>query len=62
MPFFVRKLWDAFLELGIGPAEVGVNRDELRALDVDLYEYVSHLHIAVAGGHRGSGVVRSAPR
>ena len=35
--FFVRNFTGAFLELGIGPNEVGVNRDELRALDVGLY-------------------------
>ena len=58
--FFVRNFTGAFLELGIGPNEVGVNRDELRALDVGLYEYVSHLHIAVAGFIAAAGLATAA--
>ena len=47
--FFVRNFSGAFLELGIGPAQVDVGRDEIRAFSIDLYHYVSHLHIAVSG-------------
>jgi hypothetical protein len=47
--FFVRNFTDSFLELGIGPAEVDVGKEEIRAFSLSLFEYVSHLHVAVAG-------------
>jgi len=47
--FFVRNFTGAFLELGIGPSQVDVGRDEIRAFSNDLYHYVSHLHIAATG-------------
>jgi hypothetical protein len=54
--FFVRNFTDAFLELGIGPGEVSVGRDEIRAFSPSLLEYVSHLHIAVSGFIAATGL------
>jgi hypothetical protein len=54
--FFVRNFTDAFLELGIGPNEVDVGREQIRAFSPSLYEYVSHLHIAVAGFIAATGL------
>jgi hypothetical protein len=47
--FLVRNFTDSFLELGIGPSEVGVGKDEIRDFSPQLYHYIGHLHIAVAG-------------
>src|SRR5687767_2170003 len=54
--FLVRNFTDAFLELGIGPNEVDVGKDEIRAFSPQLYEYVSHLHIAVSGFIASTGL------
>jgi hypothetical protein len=54
--FFVRNFTDAFLELGIGPGEVNVDKGAIQAFSPSLYEYVSHLHIAVAGFIAATGV------
>ncbi|HXF71298.1 MAG TPA: hypothetical protein VNO79_01640 [Actinomycetota bacterium] len=54
--FFVRNFTDAFLELGIGPNEVDVGREEIRAFSPSLLEYVSHLHIAVSGFIAATGL------
>jgi hypothetical protein len=58
--FFVRNFTGAFLELGIGPGEVAVGRDEIRAFNPDLYHYISHLHIAVAGFIAATGLATAA--
>jgi hypothetical protein len=54
--FFIRNFTDAFLELGIGPNEVSVGRDEIQAFSPSLFEYVSHLHIAVSGFIAATGL------
>jgi hypothetical protein len=54
--FFVRNFTDAFLELGIGPGEVNVDKGAIQAFSPSLYEYISHLHIAVAGFIAATGV------
>ena len=54
--FFVRNFTDSFLELGIGPHQVDVGRREIQAFSPSLYEYISHLHIAVAGFIAATGV------
>lgn len=56
MIFFVRNFTDSFLELGIGPNEVNVGKDEIQAFSPSLYEYVSHLHIAVSGFIAATGL------
>lgn len=47
--FFVLNFTDQFLELGIGTGQVDVGRDEIEAFSPSLFNYVGHLHIAVAG-------------
>jgi hypothetical protein len=54
--FFVRNFTDSFLELGIGRNEVNVGKDEIQAFSPSLYEYISHLHLAVAGFIAATGV------
>lgn len=54
--FFVRNFTDSFLELGIGPNEVDVGKDEIQRFSPSLYDYVSHLHIAVAGFIAAAGL------
>lgn len=58
--FFIRNFTDAFLELGIGPHEVNVSRDEIEAFSPSLVEYVSHLHIAVSGFIAATGIAVAA--
>jgi hypothetical protein len=54
--FFIRNFTDAFLELGIGPKQVDVGKDEILAFSPSLYHYIGHLHIAVAGFIAATGV------
>ncbi|MBB1257813.1 hypothetical protein [Streptomyces alkaliterrae] len=54
--FFVRNFTDSFLELGIGPNEVSVGKSEIEAFSPSLYEYISHLHIAVSGFIAAAGL------
>jgi hypothetical protein len=54
--FFVRNFTDSFLELGIGPTEVSVGKDEIQAFSPSLYHYIGHLHIAVSGFIAATGL------
>ncbi len=54
--FFVRNFTDSFLELGIGPNEVDVGRDQIEAFSPSLYHYVSHLQIAISGFIAATGL------
>jgi hypothetical protein len=54
--FFVRNFTDSFLELGIGPAQVDVGKEQIEGFSPDLYHYVSHLHIAVSGFIAATGI------
>jgi hypothetical protein len=54
--FLVRNFTDSFLELGIGPNEVDVGKDQIIAFSPSLYHYIGHLHIAVSGFIAGTGV------
>ncbi|MEX0673806.1 MAG: hypothetical protein WD067_03470 [Gaiellaceae bacterium] len=47
--FFVRNFTGSFLELGIGPEQVDKSKAQIEAFSPSLYDYVSHLHIAVSG-------------
>ena len=58
--FFVRNFTDSFLELGIGPGEVAVGKDEIRGFNEDLYHYVGHLHIAVSGFIAATGLATAS--
>jgi hypothetical protein len=54
--FFVRNFTDSFLELGIGPNEVNVGKDQIVDFSPALYHYIGHLHIAVSGFIAATGV------
>jgi len=54
--FFVRNFTDSFLELGIGPDQVSVGKDEIETFSPSLYDYISHLHIAVSGFIAATGL------
>lgn len=58
--FFVRNFTDAFLEVGIGPAQVSVGKKEIEAFSPSLYDYISHLHIAVSGFIAATGIAVAA--
>ena len=58
--FFVRNFTGAFLELGIGHEQVDVGRAEIQAFSPDLYDYISHLHIAVSGFIAATGLATAA--
>ena len=47
--FFIRDFSDSFLELGIGPNEVNVGKDQIQQFSPSLYAYISHLQIALSG-------------
>jgi hypothetical protein len=54
--FLIRNFTDSFLELGIGPNEVDVSKDQITAFSPSLFHYVGHLHIAVSGFIAATGV------
>jgi len=54
--FLVRNFTDSFLELGIGPNEVDVGKDEITAFSPSLFHYIGHLHIAVSGFIAATGI------
>src|SRR5262249_55045033 len=58
--FFVRNFTGSFLELGIGPHEVDVDRDAIKDFSPSLFHYISHLHIAVSGFIAACGVAVAA--
>lgn len=58
--FFARNFTNAFLEMGIGPNEVNVGRAQIEAFSPSLYQYVSHLHIAVSGFIAATGIAVTA--
>jgi hypothetical protein len=58
--FFVRNFTDSFLELGIGENEVSVGKDQIQEFSPSLYDYISHLHIAVSGFIAAAGVAVAA--
>ena len=54
--FFIRNFTSSFLELGIGPNEVDVGKTQIQEFSPSLFEYVSHLHIAVSGFIAATGL------
>ena len=54
--FFVRNFTDSFLEVGIGHSQVDKGKTEIEAFSPSLYDYISHLHIAVSGFIAATGV------
>lgn len=54
--FFIRNFTDSFLELGIGPDQVDKGKDAITGFSPSLYDYISHLHIAVSGFIAAAGL------
>jgi hypothetical protein len=54
--FSIRNFSDSFLELGIGHEQVSVGKDQIKQFSPSLYDYISHLHIAVAGFIAATGL------
>ena len=54
--FLVRN-FTGFIELGLTPEHVGGTPQEIRSFSPDLYEYISHLQVAVSGFIIALGVV-----
>jgi len=54
--FFIRNFTDTFLELGIGPNEVNVGKDQIVQFSPSLYQYISHLQIALSGFIAATGL------
>lgn len=47
--FFVVRNFTGFIELGLTPAHVGGTPAEIRAFSPRLFNYISHLQVAIAG-------------
>lgn len=45
---FLIRNFTGFIELGLTPAHVGGTPEEIKAFSLDLYEYISHLQVAVS--------------
>jgi hypothetical protein len=58
--FFVRNFTDDFLELGIGREQVSVGKTQIESFSPSLYDYISHLHIAVSGFIASTGLATAA--
>jgi hypothetical protein len=58
--FFVRNFSNSFLELGIGPEQVGVGKPEIEQFSPDLLHYISHLHIALSAFIAAAGIAVAA--
>ena len=58
--FFVRNFTDSFLELGIGREQVDVGKTEIEQFSPQLYDYISHLHIAISGFIGAAGIAVAA--
>jgi hypothetical protein len=54
--FFIRNITDSLLELGIGPNEVNVGKDQIQQFSPSLFEYISHLQIALSGFIAATGL------
>lgn len=46
---FLIRNFSTFIELGLTPAQIGATPEEIRSFSPRLYNYVSHLHVAIAG-------------
>ena len=55
--FLFRNFGDQFLERGITLNEVGVTKAQIGAFNADLLNYISHLHIAIAGYGMAMGLM-----
>jgi hypothetical protein len=46
---FAIRNFSGFIELGLTPQQVGGTPESIRAFSTDLYEYISHLQVAISG-------------
>ena len=46
---FLIRNFIGFTELGLSPRQVGGTPEQIRSFSPDLYEYISHLHMAISG-------------
>jgi len=46
---FLLRNFTGFIELGLTPAHVGGTPEQIKAFSPDLFEYISHLQVAVSG-------------
>ena len=53
---FLWRNFTGFIELGLTPAHIGATPDEIRAFSPRLYNYISHLQVAIAGFIMALGV------
>ena len=54
---FLVRIFTGFIELGLTPEHVGGTPAQIRTFSPDLYEYISHLQVAVSGFIIALGVV-----
>jgi cytochrome bd-type quinol oxidase subunit 2 len=54
---FLIRNFTGFIELGLTPEHVGSTPAQIRTFSPDLYEYISHLQVAVSGFIIALGVV-----
>ncbi len=54
---FLIRNFTGFIELGLTPEHVGGTASQIRSFSPDLYEYISHLQVAVSGFFIALGVV-----
>lgn len=45
---FLIRNFNGFIELGLTPTHVGATPEQIQAFSPDLYEYISHLQVAVS--------------
>lgn len=53
---FALNFTDGFFELGIGPGQIDVDRQAIEAFSPSLFDYLSHVQLAVAGFVAATGV------
>jgi hypothetical protein len=58
--FLVNNFTHRFLEIGIGPEQVSVGRDQIAAFSPSLFGYISHLHVVLAAFEIALGVAIAA--
>jgi len=53
---FLYRNFNGFIELGLTPEHIGGTPDQIQAFSPHLYEYISHLQVAVSGFIMALGV------
>ena len=54
--YFIHNFTDAFLEFGLTKAQVDVGKSEIIAFSPSLFNYISHLHVAISGFIAATGL------